>query len=311
MMDARFAFLILLPLLACTKIDLQPNRINTFKIESDTITFAIIGDYGEAGDPALKVSELVKSWSPDFILTLGDNNYANGKLATIKENISAYYCDYIYNPDAPAGFRCDGRAARERQNRFFPSLGNHDYYNSRQIEPYLTFFSLPNKETYYEFQWGPVHFFTINSGRDGEAVCCGSEQAVWLKEKLERSARPFRIVYFHHPPYSTGGHGSSPSLRWPFEDWGASAVFSAHDHNYQRINRKNTPNFPYFVNGLGGRQNISDCGLHPLDTNEFDSFCYKGTYGAIRARATISRLVLQFFSIDDPDTPVDQFVLGR
>ena len=106
----------------CNKLELIPNSTKTFKIDSDEITFAVIGDYGEAGDPAYQVSELVKSWSPDFILTLGDNNYDDGKLKGIKENISAYYCDFIYNPDAPFEYQCKGLAAQEKQNRIFPNL---------------------------------------------------------------------------------------------------------------------------------------------------------------------------------------------
>ena len=163
---------------SCEKIKLFPNTTSSFKIESDSITFAIIGDYGESGEPELRVSQLVKSWSPDFILTLGDNNYPDGKLSTIKENISDYYSDYIYNPDAPLGFQCKGISDEEQLNRFFPTLGNHDSYSSNNALPYLAFFSLPEKETYYDFQWGAVHFFTIHSGKNGEANCCDSEQAI-------------------------------------------------------------------------------------------------------------------------------------
>ena len=40
-----------------------------------TIHFAVIGDYGDAGQAELDVANLVKSWNPDFIITTGDNNY--------------------------------------------------------------------------------------------------------------------------------------------------------------------------------------------------------------------------------------------
>lgn len=296
---------------SCSYIDLDFNNTSTFEIEIDSTTFAIIGDYGEAGEPALKVSELVKTWSPDFILTLGDNNYPDGKLKTIQANISDYYGDFIYNLDAPDGYRCTGRANDEEKNRFFPSIGNHDYYNSNSIQPYLSFFSLPEKETYYEFKWGPVHFFALNSGRNGEANCCDSEQAVWLKEKLAHSISPFKIVYFHHPPYSTSKHGSTESMRWPFKEWGASAVFSGHEHNYQRITRQDDPSFPYIINGLGGRSSFYKCDVNPLDNSIFDTFCYNSTFGAIRSIATKEKLIIQFFSISEPTVPVDEFIILR
>jgi hypothetical protein len=36
--------------------------------------FAVIGDFGEWCKQSIQVSELVKSWDPDFILSTGDNN---------------------------------------------------------------------------------------------------------------------------------------------------------------------------------------------------------------------------------------------
>ncbi|MEJ7663866.1 MAG: hypothetical protein WKG07_32195 [Hymenobacter sp.] len=42
--------------------------------------FAAIGDYGYAGPAERDVAALIKSWSPDFIITLGDNNVRPGRL---------------------------------------------------------------------------------------------------------------------------------------------------------------------------------------------------------------------------------------
>ena len=131
--------LLFLCYLSCTKLSLIPPEQSELSIEADSIVFAIIGDYGEAGDPAFQVSELVKSWSPDFILSVGDNNYDDGELSSIKENISQYYCDFIYNPDAPKDYQCQGNANEHKQNRFFPSLGNHDFRNSNINIPFLNF----------------------------------------------------------------------------------------------------------------------------------------------------------------------------
>jgi hypothetical protein len=56
-----------------------------------------------------------------------------------------------------------GIANNEGQNRFFPTLGNHDYEGSQWNIPYLNFFTLPGNEIYYDFIWGPIHFFAIDS----------------------------------------------------------------------------------------------------------------------------------------------------
>ncbi|NIW44652.1 MAG: hypothetical protein GWN30_07780, partial [Gammaproteobacteria bacterium] len=62
---------------------------------AEQLTFAVIGDYGLAGQQEADVASLVESWNPEFIITVGDNNYPDGKAETIDENIGQYYAEYI------------------------------------------------------------------------------------------------------------------------------------------------------------------------------------------------------------------------
>ena len=80
----------------------------------------MIGDYGNAGPDELAVAELVKSWNPEFIITLGDNNYDVGSQSTIDPNIGQYYHEFIFPYIGSYG-------PGDTVNRFFPSLGNHDW----------------------------------------------------------------------------------------------------------------------------------------------------------------------------------------
>ena len=130
-----------------------------------------------------------------------------------------------------------------------------------------------------------------------------------LKDKLTFSERSFKIVYFHHPPYSSGRHGNTPTMQWPFEKWGVTAVFSGHDHNYQRIHKKDNPEFPYIINGLGGRDKIYECDGNPLGSSKFDSLCYNDNFGAMKVTASANRIEIAFISIDNPDNPIDEFVI--
>ncbi len=63
---------------------------------SNPIRFAAIGDYGSNIHHELEVADLVKSWNPEFIITLGDNNYLEGAAETIDANIGKYYHEFIY-----------------------------------------------------------------------------------------------------------------------------------------------------------------------------------------------------------------------
>ena len=47
-----------------------------------SVHFAVVGDYGLAGQPELDVANIIKSWTPDFVITVGDNNYDAGGAAT-------------------------------------------------------------------------------------------------------------------------------------------------------------------------------------------------------------------------------------
>lgn len=58
-----------------------------------------------------------------------------------------------------------------------------------------------------------------------------SVQAQWLQASLAASTAVWKFVLLHHSPYSSGStHGTNPRTQWPFEAWGAHAVFSGHDH---------------------------------------------------------------------------------
>jgi len=52
--------------------------------------FAVIGDYGLAGDAEQHVANEVHSLNPDFIITVGNNNYPTGQASTIDANVGQY-----------------------------------------------------------------------------------------------------------------------------------------------------------------------------------------------------------------------------
>ncbi len=281
--------------ISCSKLDrIEPSKVETI-IDADSITFAEIGDFGYAGMNELYVANLVKSWNPDFIISAGDNNYDNGKLMTIKNNITQFYGDYIYNFDAPEKYRCNGKAFEDKINRFFPTPGNHDANNPDDLTPYYNFFTLPGNESYYSFKWGPVTFFSINSAMENL-----EKEKLWLEVESKKALTTFKIVFFHHPPYSSGDHGNNEDLQWEFQNMDVDVVIAGHEHIYNRIEKKDQAGPVYIVNGLGGRA-ISPCNSHPLNSSLFSSMCYSGEYGAIRGKANNKELTLEFLNIKSPD----------
>jgi tartrate-resistant acid phosphatase type 5 len=248
-----------------------------------TVRFAVIGDYGWPGSAEREVAELVAGLQPDFVITTGDNNYPSGSAETIDENIGQYYSDFIYPYKG-------GYASSATVNRFFPTLGNHDW-GTPGVQPYLDYFTLPGNERYYDIVRGNVHFFAIDSDvHEPDGIGESSIQAQWLKKQLAASTSAFDVVAMHHPPYSSGPHGNTEPLQWPYAAWGAELVFAGHDHCYERLE---IDGITYVVSGLGGRS-IYSFGA-PVAGSQVR---YNDTYGVTLVEASSSELNLTFVTID-------------
>jgi tartrate-resistant acid phosphatase type 5 len=248
----------------------------------DATRFAIIGDYGIAGQPEADVAALVDRWVVDSIVTVGDNNYPNGAADTIDANVGQYYHAYIAPYQGTYGAGAD-------TNRFFPALGNHDW-RTDNAAPYFAYFTLPGNERYYTVRRGPVDFFILDSDEhEPDGITADSAQAQWLRAQLAASGAPWKLVILHHTPYTSSlQRNSNRTLQWPFAGWGASAVIAGHDHLYERLEEEG---IFYMVNGAGGKD------LYPFGSPEPGSLVrYNLDYGAQLINATGQCLNLTFFS---------------
>jgi len=245
-------------------------------------SFAVIGDYGSADQNAENVANLIHSWNVDFIITTGDNNYPLGEYETIDDAIGENYHSYIYPYQGHHG---EGSS----YNRFFPCLGNHDLYTDNG-QPYFDYFQLPGNERYYEFTWGPLHFFALNNNTgEPDGIGASSIQAAWLQERLAASTLPWKIVYMHVAPLSSGStYGSTDWAQWPYAEWGASAVLAGHEHVYERLDFNG---IPYFVNGLGGGTRYAFG-----DTLPWSMERYYAQHGAMLVEATGEYISFQFIA---------------
>jgi tartrate-resistant acid phosphatase type 5 len=253
--------------------------VSATAIAQTSVKFAAFGDYGDGpGTPA--VAQLVNSQTPDFIVTVGDNCYDAEPIA---EQVGKYFGNYVTS------------------GRFWPSLGNHDFGDrcggGSGASGYRAYFNLPGNERYYQVRHGPVELFAVNSaGVEPDGATPDSTQALWLQRALAASTAPWKIVYFHHSPFSSGqSHGSVRRMRWPFEAWGASAVLSGHDHNYERVMRDDNDDdvqMPYLVTGLGGHS------IRPANRDDPGGSVskYWASYGALFVTATDTTLSFEFRS---------------
>jgi hypothetical protein len=114
------------------------------------LKFVFLGDYGSTDSnydkngvsfapSAAAVANLIKTQNPQFIVSLGDNNYALGNSHSIDTNVGKLYSNYLYPYPSPyfqqrppydstdlfngVGYPRNG----PNYNRFWPVAGDHDY----------------------------------------------------------------------------------------------------------------------------------------------------------------------------------------
>ncbi len=198
----------------------------------DSVRFMALGDNGTGGRAQYEVAEIMARYHRifpfGFAIMLGDNMYGGES-----KNDFVKKFERPYKPLLDAGVK------------FYASLGNHDDPSQRFYKP----FNMGGKR-YYTFQKGDVEFFALDTTDMDE------EQLAWVEKELRKSDSKWKICFFHHPLYSSGNrHGSDEELQTLLEPlfikYGVNAVFSGHDHFYQRI--KPQHGIYYFISGAAGK----------------------------------------------------------
>jgi 3',5'-cyclic AMP phosphodiesterase CpdA len=203
-----------------------PNKDGSFK-------FGILGDFGTGDPPQYELADqmvkLHQRFKYDLVVLVGDNLYGSERPQDFVNKF-----ERPYKPLLDAGVK------------FYASLGNHDAREQR----YYKLFNMDGK-LYYTLTPKPnVRFFVL------ESTYPEPEQIKWVETELKASSHDWKIVYFHHPLYSSGDrHGSDLRLREVLEPlflkYNVSVVLNGHDHFYERV--KPQKGIVYFVVGSGGQ----------------------------------------------------------
>lgn len=196
------------------------------------------------------------------------------------------------------------------KERIRPAPGNHDYMTAGAA-PYYEYYGPaagPPGLGYYSYDLGAWHIVALNSNCADVACGPNSPQVQWLQEDLQRSDKPCRLAYWHHPRYSsgiTGGTGTvNPFWRVAVEN-GVDIVVNGHDHNYERFAPLNVEGLPdpagtrLFVAGTGGAY------LRPFaETKPGSEVRITGTNGVLLFELYPDGYTWTFYPVDDP-TQVD------
>lgn len=234
------------------------------------------GAGGELG--ATRVTNLIASWNPGLFLYLGDV-YEKGT-----------YTEF-YNWYGLPGGEFFGRF----HNVTKPAIGNHEYEDGAAPGYFYYWNNIPN---YFSFDAGGWHFISLNSTYQFGQTGTSSGQYLWLRDDLEDHAGECTIVFFHHPVYSIGPQGDTPSLThiWKLlADHNVPLVLTGHDHNYQRwhpLDRDgnlDADGITQFVVGTGGHGLIRFARSDARVARSFDN-----AFGALRLGLSSASASFQF-----------------
>ena len=245
------------------------------------VRFLAFGDSGGGGSDQYSLMEQMSTVPFDLIIHTGDLAYDDGTIDQFEDNVFGVYAELFRNLP------------------FFPAAGNHEYH-TLQGAPFRAVFDLPaeNGEKWYSYDWGRVHFAALDTEADYET------QAAWLDRDLAANTLPWKIVYVHKPPYSSGNHGSDMSLRKALapvlEKHHVQLLLAGHDHSYERMKPQN--GVAYVVTGGGGR------GTYNVGTSSFTAFSAEVIH-FVQVEVSVDELVLH--AIDATGREFDSMVVPR
>jgi hypothetical protein len=218
-----------------------PPATLTLPNSEHSVKFAVIGDAGRGNqaqrDVAAQMVRFHERFAFPFVIMVGDNLYEGP--ATPED-----YRTKFEEPYAPL---------LAHGVQFFAALGNHD--DPKEI--YYERFNMRGRR-YYRFGppgnfvariTTPVQFFALDS------TYLDRQQLAWLDSELASSGAEWKIVFLHHPIYTSGRYRTSAfvnrsTLESIFTRRQVSVVFSGHEHIYQRSTLQN--GIQYFVTGGAG-----------------------------------------------------------
>ena len=204
-----------------------------------SVKFAVIGDTGTGSREQVTIGNELSSWRTrypfEFVVMMGDNLYGGERPKDFDKKFTKPYKSIL-----DAGVK------------FYAALGNHDDAAlQRNYKPFNM-----NGERFYSFKpQARVRFFALDSNYVDKA------QLEWLDKQLAASGSEWKIMFFHHPLYSSGEtHGSAELQRGLLEPvflkYGVNVVLTGHEHFYERI--KPQKGIAYFIVGSSAKLRKGD-----------------------------------------------------
>ncbi len=194
-------------------------------------------------------ANLAASFSPQYVLTLGDQQYDDGDLSDFKDSYANTW----------------GRF----QSITHPVPGNHEYHSSDASGYFAYFGNETRAPGYYAFDVNGWRIYALNSNCSD--IDCDVETA-WLDRDMSAHPRTCTAIAMHHPRYSSDSqHGDESDVK-PFWEVAikhqADLALAGHAHDYERFHAMDadgnvsSTGMASFVVGTGGKSLYDSDGPH-------------------------------------------------
>jgi hypothetical protein len=248
--------------------NLQAGKRLYYRIEGAS---AKSNPYAEGGINSLSGSVQLPPFPRKYVFAVvGDTRSGHLEHSAISARISAAQPMFVVNT---GDLVSDGTVEADWQTFFdiehdlmastviLPALGNHDV-DSGKADLYFKYFSVPkdytDTEAYYKVRYGNIQFMVLDSEINFSFLGFSITQGNWIRNTLDfikdNAQIEHRFLALHEGPYASdpgrSGNAAIRTLMGDFKTWKVDAIFSGHDHNYERGLSNNS--IAYIVTGGGG-----------------------------------------------------------
>lgn len=199
------------------------------------VRMLVLGDSGTGSDGQLAVRDALMEGQYDLFLHMGDMAYGDGRYDEFEAYFFDVYRDLMHSVPV------------------FPAIGNHEYITNVG-RPYRDVYHLlenawreEDRELYYSFDYGNIHFTCLDSNEaslipiyldtNGRMT---DDMFDWMIDDITGSDAEWKIVFMHHPFYSSSERGIRTNnierFRVLLEQAGVDLILAGHDHHYERTN---------------------------------------------------------------------------
>ncbi|MEH2161503.1 MAG: metallophosphoesterase [Nostoc sp.] len=203
------------------------------------LRFVSVADTGTGAKGQYAVARAMNAYHKqnpyDLVVLAGDNIYNNGEIEKIGEVFERPY-----------------QLLLKQGVKFQACLGNHDIRTANG-EPQIKYAGFNMKGRYYTFKRNKVQFFALDTNSNAD----WKNQLTWLEKELSLSNTPWKVVFGHHPIYSSGQYGSNPDFIKTFtplfKKYGVQLYINGHEHSYERTRAIDSTTYLICGAGAGNR----------------------------------------------------------